>query len=228
MTLQATTAREAAHRRPGGVDAVRRACLADGAKGILGWSLGMAAVATMAGTAHATSGAVGQPATAGATLPQWLARPQPCPTLDVLWTDEQREALPSRLKGSVTAVQLMFSGCTDTCGAQGMLFGHMAERTVSWGVQWVSISIDTLGDHPARLRAWQQRFGAHATWQAAVPRPQDVEALNGFLRGFAPKPGTHSNQVFLFDRKARLRCRTGDDPSPRHLAEQLITLLRTA
>ena len=37
-----------------------------------------------------------------------------------------------------------------------------------------------LSDDPARLRAWQRRFGEQppASWQVAVPGMRDVDAIN--------------------------------------------------
>lgn len=115
-----------------------------------------------------------------------------------------------------TAVQLMFTGCTTSCPAQGLLFATMAARRRAEPVKWLSISIDVLSDDPARLRAWQMRFGAQPSpaWQAAVPQMRDVDAINAFLRGTPARSGTHTNQVFVFDRQGRLAYRTGDDPTP--------------
>ena len=56
---------------------------------------------------------------------------------------------------------------------------------------------------------------------------QDVDALAEFLRGVPPKTGTHSSQVFLFDRQARLAFRTVELPSVEHVVE-LLTMLAAA
>ena len=53
---------------------------------------------------------------------------------------------------------------------------------------------------------------------------QDVDALAEFLRGVPPKTGTHSSQVFLFDRQARLAYRTVELPSAEHVVELLAML----
>jgi protein SCO1/2 len=117
----------------------------------------------------------------------------------------------------------MSTGCTTSCSAQGLLFATMAARRRAQPVAWLSISIDVLSDDPARLRAWQRRFGEQPPpmWQAAVPAMRDVNAINAFLRGTPARAGTHTNQVFVFDRQGRLAYRTGDDPAPDFL-EQLL------
>lgn len=148
----------------------------------------------------------------------WVSPPQPAPPLGLLGTDGQERGWPVVLAGKVTAVQLIFTGCSATCPTQGALFAAMAQRLRSNDVQLLSISIDALGDDPRTLAAWQGRFGAHAAWLAAVPRPRDVDRIADFLKGAQGVPGTHTAQVFVFDRRAQLRYRTGDWPAAETLA----------
>jgi protein SCO1 len=166
--------------------------------------------------------------TASAATPPplgWLRPRELAP--DVLLTDAQGHSQPlrARLMGRTTAVQLMFTGCTTTCTTQGALFSLMAERLDGTSAPaWLSISIDALGDDAARLARWQQRLGANPRWCAAVPAVREVDGLAAFLRGGLPSSGTHTNQVFVFDRQARLAYRTGDDPPPPFLQALLSTV----
>jgi protein SCO1/2 len=139
----------------------------------------------------------------------------PCSAPALALTDAQGRptSLPRLLAGHCSAVQLMFTGCSNVCPPQGLLFSSLAARARPVPAGFVSISIDALGDDPARLRRWQERFGAHEAWQAAVPLPADVDRLATFLRGTPVKPGTHNTQVFVFDAAGRLVQRTGDNPS---------------
>jgi protein SCO1/2 len=121
----------------------------------------------------------------------------------------------------------MFAGCSTTCPIQGAVFSAAADLVKDPQVQFLSLTIDPLGDSPKALGAWLARFGEHRAWSAGVPKVQDVDALSAFLRGVQPKPGTHSAQVFLFDRQARLAYRTGDMPAPEQLA-QLLAMLAAA
>lgn len=176
------------------------------------------------GAALALGSGVTAPAWARPEPPLGWARPPAPPTAWKLTSTEGAEvALPQLLGGRLTAVQLMFTGCTTSCSAQGLLFATMAARRRAQPVGWLSISIDVLSDDPARLRTWQRRFGEKppAHWQAAVPAMRDVDAINAFLRGTPARSGTHTNQVFVFDRQGRLAYRTGDDPTPDFL-EQLL------
>lgn len=141
--------------------------------------------------------------------------------------------LGSLLRGRTSAVQLMFTGCSATCPIQGALFaqaqGLMASRARSAdmaGIQFVSLSIDPLGDPPARLDRWLRGFGATANWWAGAPRVNDVERLSDTLgRDGEPRPGgsdPHTGQVFIVDRRGELAFRTAGMPS----AETILDALR--
>lgn len=177
------------------------------------------------GTALALGSGLATPVWARTEPPLGWARPPapPVPWKLTAAAGGTEVALPQLLAGRLTAVQLMFTGCNTSCSAQGLLFATMAARRRAQSVGWLSISIDVLSDDPARLRAWQRRFGEQppASWQVAVPGMRDVDAINAFLRGTPARSGTHTDQVFVFDRQGRLAYRTGDSPTPDFL-EQLL------
>lgn len=154
---------------------------------------------------------------AGATAPPtgWVAPRPAAPDIELTNAQGQRMRLREMLQGRVVAAHLMFTGCSATCPAQGLLFSQVAERLgTDRRFACLSISIDALGDDPGRLLRWQQRHGAQPQWQASVPAVADVDRLARYLRGGEPRPGTHSDQVFVFDAHARLAYRTGDHPNP--------------
>ena len=108
-----------------------------------------------------------------------LGRPRPMDPWALTTHQAQATDLPTLLRGRVTALQLMFTGCSATCPIQGALFAQ-AQRAISTrpgDLQFVSLSIDALGDTPELLQAWLARLGAQPGWQAAVPRPADVDAI---------------------------------------------------
>jgi len=98
----------------------------------------------------------------------WLQPRLPVPDWHFLAADGQRRALRQVLAGKVTAVQLMFAGCTTSCPPQGALFGAVAERMAPARCQLLSLSIDTLGDTPASVKVWQARFGQYPGWQVGI------------------------------------------------------------
>lgn len=90
------------------------------------------------------------------------------------------------------------------------------------GAQFLSVSMNALGDTPAALAAWLKQFSAAPGWLAAVPRVQDVNTLVERLGSGGEKkpqgPDPHTGQVYVIDppRRARLPHRVdaaaGADP----------------
>ena len=157
----------------------------------------------------------------GAGVDWRLSPPVAAPDVGIVDLHGQRRPLVSYLAGQVTAVQLMFTGCSSVCPLQGALFAALAQAVDDGSVRLLSISIDALGDSPQSLQAWLGRFGRHRSWSGGIADAADVDRLSAFLRGHAVRPGTHSRQVFVFDRAARLAYRTEDDPAGLELARLL-------
>lgn len=131
--------------------------------------------------------------------------------------------LADLLHGRITAMQLMFTGCSATCPIQGAIFAA-AQRKLGGtlpAVQWLSISIDTLADDPPALRAWLQRHQAQDGWLAATPQGRDLDPLLDALRGRAGDADRHVTAAFIVDRRAQLVFRTVDLPAPDALADLL-------
>lgn len=146
------------------------------------------------------------------------------PALALQTTQGARVELAGLLRGRVTAVQLMFTGCSATCPIQGALFADAQQRLAREDarLRLLSISIDPLGDDLAAMRAWLAKFGADASrWSAALPRVQDVDRLLDTLRGRATGVDRHTAQAFVFDRQARLVYRSEDMAAPAELVRLL-------
>jgi protein SCO1 len=139
----------------------------------------------------------------------------PVPNLPVTLDDGKAARLQPWFAGQVTVMQLMFTGCSATCPIQGALFAEVARRNTHRDARLVSLSIDALGDTPAALKTWMARYGAHPSWRAGVPRPEDVETLINFVRGRATGPDPHTAKVYFFDRRSQLVYKTYDLPSVR-------------
>lgn len=130
--------------------------------------------------------------------------------------------LSALLRGQVTAVQLMFTGCGTTCLIQGALFGQVQAqlRARQVNARLLSISIDALGDDAKGLDAWLSKFGARRdTWTAAVPELRSMERmLPAFRLGSAQDAVPHLNRVFLFDRRGAMAWATAVDPQAAEVA----------
>jgi protein SCO1 len=147
--------------------------------------------------------------------------PLSAPRLNIVPLDAPPNELPSLLIGRVTAIQLMFTGCSATCPIQGAVFGEVQRllRGSAAHLRLLSISIDPLGDTPNALRNWLRSFGAEPSrWTGALTTARALDPLLDFLRGRATGVDRHTPQVYLFDRQARLRVRTVDMPSPAYVA----------
>lgn len=156
---------------------------------------------------------------------------QPAPPLALTRHDGQRRTLAQLLQGRTTALQLMFTGCSNVCPIQGAVFAGVQARLErrSPRQQLLSISIDALGDDAVALDAWRRRFNAGPRWIAAVPAIAQAEVLPRFLDDRAASRAAndpHSTQVFLFDALGRLAYRLADLASAGAIADALDTLDR--
>lgn len=143
-----------------------------------------------------------------------VAPPRLAPRVPLVCGDRSRVTLDRLLLGRLSAVQLMFTGCSSVCPIQGALFAAAQARWIEArgaAVQFVSLSVDPLADDPAALAAWLKKQRALPGWIAAAPHPEALEAMRGFFRDAGSKDD-HSTQVYLFDAQARLVWRT--EPLP--------------
>ena len=159
--------------------------------------------------------------------------PRPVPRAALTRHDERKIDLAALLRGRVTAMQLMFTGCSAVCPIQGALFAaaeqQLARGAPAFGaMQLLSLSIDPLGDDAAALKAWRTKFGAGGLWSAAVPAMQDLDAVLDFLQGRKAGADRHTAQVYFFNRRAELVLRTVDFPPPREVVRLLQALVEVA
>jgi protein SCO1/2 len=146
------------------------------------------------------------------------------PSTRLISSEGKPAELARLLQGRITAVQLMFTGCSSTCPLQGAVFANTQELIAhsSADLQLLSISIDPLGDTPSSLRGWLASFAAKPSrWTGAVLTTADRDRLVDFLRGRATGLDSHATRVYLFDRQARLIYRTTELPTAERIANQL-------
>jgi protein SCO1/2 len=155
------------------------------------------------------------------------------------WTvkthDGRSTDLPTLLRGRVTALQLMFTGCSATCPIQGALFAQaQRDLTLAPGVaQFLSLSIDPLADNPAALAAWLHKFSARPGWLAASPRIEDVDAIVAILGSGGQSVADrtrdpHTGQVYLINRQGALVFRLPSMPTPSDINAALAAVARQA
>lgn len=139
------------------------------------------------------------------------------PQTPVQWHNGRTSTLDAMLTGKVTALQLMFTGCSATCPIQGALFASVQEKLARTKpaiaqAQLISFSIDPLSDGPKELRQWLKGFDAGNQWLAAAPSLKALDRFLDFLQGRAQTTDRHTGQVYFFDPRGQLVLRTVDFP----------------
>ena len=190
------------------------------------------------------AGSVSRRQLLGAAAAAWLPRlavahgglgpvepPRPAPALGLTLHDGRQATLPTLLQGRVTALQLMFTGCSATCPIQGAVFASLQRQVLGRvpGAQLLSVSIDPLSDDARALAAWRARFEAQPAWIAAAPPVRHAEVMLDFVAGRqanASASDRHSAQTYLFDAKARLAYRCAEFASAADIAAAMQALAR--
>ena len=150
-----------------------------------------------------------------------VSPPSPAPAIEVKTLQGNVSRLGELLRGRVSALQLMFTGCSATCPISGALFADLQGRLVAAprNLRLLSISIDPLGDDPASMQAWLRRHGAQVgRWGGALSTLSDVDRLLDFAGGRRAGVDRHTAQVYVFDAQARLCYRTAPLPPPASVA----------
>lgn len=140
-----------------------------------------------------------------ASTQTWLPAPT-LPEATLLDQDGQARRMPDILTSApAVVVQFFFSGCGTVCPPQTALLRELRQRIDAAGrareVSFVSISVDPLGDGPAQLHAYAQRFGLRtgvaAGWTLLTGAPGDVARV---MQGFgvaAAAPQQHANVLWM-------------------------------
>jgi protein SCO1/2 len=150
--------------------------------------------------------------------------PLPVPDVSVRCADGAAAGLAALLRGRATALHLMFTGCSTVCPIQGVIFQRVQTLMPDQrerGIQLLSLSIDPLGDTPAALSAWLQRFDAHAGWTAVAPKPPDMDRLLELFGQGRQAVENHATQVSIINRRGELVFKTQQLPSADSIADLL-------
>ena len=144
--------------------------------------------------------------------PTWLPAPA-VPDVPLLDQDNRAVRLPRELQAArIAIVNFMFTGCQTVCPPQTALLREalrLLEETqpdALRGLRVLSITVDPLGDGPAQLRAYGQRFGlpmdaerSDGRWILLTGRPPDVARLLAAFDVPARGPGDHPSLLWLGD-----------------------------
>jgi protein SCO1 len=153
-----------------------------------------------------------------------IVPPVPIPGIKVRCAGGDTASLRSVLLGKVTALHLMFTGCSTVCPIQGAIFQRLQTLLppqTQVDLQLLSLSIDPDGDSPAAMLAWLKNFGANSAWIAAAPSAEDLDQVFALFGQGRNAVEAHSTQVNVIDREARLVWRSPPLPSPDAIASVL-------
>lgn len=178
-------------------------------------AIALASILPRMAHAHALVGAIRPPLT--------------LPDIKLVRHDGALTNLQAQLRGKTTALQFMFTGCSQTCPLQGALFAAVQQQlpaNLKNDIQFLSVSIDPLGDDPRALTTWLRQFGAGPNWIAALPTARELDRLRAALQIRNEGPDSHTGQVFMIDRKGLLVWGTEDLPPAAVVLRQLVNIAR--
>ena len=109
------------------------------------------------------------------------------------------------VKGKTVVVNFIYTTCTTICPPLGAMFGRLQKSlgsNVGKDVFLISISVDSVTDTPARLRAWAAQFGTNAGWTLVTGEKADLSRLLKVLGTDTSSPENHSAMVLIVNDKA--------------------------
>lgn len=138
---------------------------------------------------------------------------QPAPLQGITLRDQQAgPVVAEALRGKVTLLHFVFTGCSATCPTQVRELAAVHDAlppAAREAVRFVSVSLDP-HDTPAAMAAFARRLDADRTgWQFASGKPADIALLATRLQAFDPqkaKPSLddHRTSLFVFDARGAL------------------------
>ena len=164
------------------------------------WCLGAAAMAVIGLCSAARAAGPGR---------SWVRQPV-LPDVPLLDQDGRRVHLQRDLiDGRTVVINFMFTGCQTVCPPQTALLreslrrmhGRILGRSSARDLLMVSITVDPLGDGPAQLRAFGERYalplGPANGWVLLTGSPADVSRLLAAFDVPAGAPGDHPSLLWL-------------------------------
>ena len=136
----------------------------------------------------------------------WL-RPPALPDAPLIDHEGRSRRLADLLRGRAVVVSFFFTGCGTVCPAQTAL---LLEARRQWQARpalrdalIVSITVDPLGDGPAQLRGYAQRFGLpigeSGGWVLLTGAPREVDKVLAVFEVPSGRPEEHLSLLWLGD-----------------------------
>lgn len=142
---------------------------------------------------------------------------------------KERRFYSDMLRGRTVLINFMFTGCSDACP----LITHRLKKVMEalgpdFGerIQFVSLSVDPLGDGPEQLRAYAEKFELPAEgWTFLTGKPNAIETVIKRLGQRAGEPQVHTTMLLAGNVDGRHWRKLQAETTPRLLARQLQDML---
>jgi protein SCO1 len=130
------------------------------------------------------------------------------------------------LRHHVTAIQMIFTGCSNVCPIQGATFRQLQDLLPQQSpIQLLSLSIDPLNDRPQELKLWLKKFHPKQGWLAATPDLHALTTVRAMFNFGQSDLNSHLTEVQLVNRSCELVWRSSELPAPEALADKLLALV---
>ncbi|MFT3805049.1 MAG: SCO family protein [Burkholderiaceae bacterium] len=144
---------------------------------------------------------------AAQAAPAWLPPPRLPDASLVDHLGRPQRLRSDAIQDQVVLVHFFFTGCAATCPPQTALLRDLRERLdarpPARPVRFVGVSVDPLGDGPAELRAYLQRFsidaGPAAGWIWLTGAPRSVASVLDAFGVGAGSADAHPNLLWIGD-----------------------------
>lgn len=119
-------------------------------------------------------------------------------------------------------LNFLFTSCTTICPPMAQIFAATQEQLGArrTQLQMLSISIDPLVDHPARLREYAARFDAGPQWRFHTGSPEAIDAVQRAFNVWRPDKMGHTPVTFVRARGAKLWVRLDGFATPTQLIRE--------
>ncbi|MBV8397488.1 MAG: SCO family protein [Acetobacteraceae bacterium] len=128
------------------------------------------------------------------------------------------------IRGKVTVVSFVFTGCSTICSPVGANMGaldKMLGPQVGAEVSLVSVTLDPFNDTPTRLAAWRRQFDDGPGWRLLTGDPDQVTKLLHAMRQDTADITRHDAFLWLGDPRSETWTRVSALASPDALAAMI-------
>jgi cytochrome oxidase Cu insertion factor (SCO1/SenC/PrrC family) len=118
-----------------------------------------------------------------------------------IWVEDQQghrlNFFRDLVKNKTVAVNFIFTRCTSSCPLSTAVFRKVQQKTRTWPVQLISISLDPAEDTPEQLRIYANSFKAGPNWHFVTGEQASIKDLLKTFGVYAVDKNSHTNMVLV-------------------------------